>query len=166
MPTISRRLRPFLALGLAAAFLLEVAVRSQTPAPDVNATGAAGAWQRIRKLQTTASAMHTTAHPDDEHGGMLALLSRGQGARVALLTLTRGESGDNAIGSELFDGLGLIRTEELAIAGQYYGVDRRYYTTAVDYGTRSAWMKRSPSGAGRTCCATSCARSGSIGRSC
>ena len=134
MPTISRCLRPFLALGLAAAFLPELAVRSQTPAAEANATGAAGAWQRIRKLQTTASAMHTTAHPDDEHGGLLVLLSRGQGARVALLTLTRGESGDNAIGAELFDGLGLIRTEELAIAGQYYGVDRQYYTTAVDYG--------------------------------
>src|SRR5687767_13238285 len=78
--------------------------------------------------------MHTTAHPDDEHGGLLAMLSRGQGARLALLTLTRGESGDNAIGAELFDALGLIRTEELAIANQYYGVDRQYFTTAVDYG--------------------------------
>ena len=62
------------------------------------------------------------------------MLSRGQGARLALLTLTRGESGDNAIGPELFDGLGLIRTEELAIAGRYYGVDRQYFTSAVDYG--------------------------------
>jgi hypothetical protein len=43
-------------------------------------TGAAGTWQRLLKLQTTASVMHTTAHPDDEHGGMLARLSRGQGA--------------------------------------------------------------------------------------
>jgi LmbE family N-acetylglucosaminyl deacetylase len=96
--------------------------------------GAAGAWHRILKLQTTASAMHTTAHPDDEHGGVLAMLSRGQAARVSLLTLTRGESGDNAIGPELFDALGLIRTEELLIADQYYGVDRQYFTTAVDYG--------------------------------
>ena len=56
-------------------------------------------------------AMHTTAHPDDEHGGVLAMLSRGQGASVSLLTLTRGESGDNAIGPELFDALGLMRTE-------------------------------------------------------
>ena len=69
-----------------------------------------------RKVQTTASAMHTTAHPDDEHGGVLAMLSRGQGARLSLLTLNRGESGDNAIGAELFDAVGLIRTEELLIA--------------------------------------------------
>ena len=96
--------------------------------------GAAGTWQRLLKLQTTASAMHTTAHPDDEHAGLLALLSRGRGARLALLTLTRGEAGDNAIGPELFDGLGLIRTEELRVADRYYGVDDQYFTTAIDYG--------------------------------
>ena len=78
--------------------------------------------------------MHTTAHPDDEHGGLLAKLSRGEGARVSLLTLTRGESGDNAIGPQLFDALGLIRTEELLLADRYYGVDRQYFGTVVDYG--------------------------------
>src|SRR5437899_10124145 len=96
--------------------------------------GAVGTWQRLLKLQTTASVMHTTAHPDDEHGGVLAQLSRGQGARVSLLTLNRGESGDNAIGPELFDAVGLIRTEELLMAGRYYGLDRQYFTTVVDYG--------------------------------
>jgi len=94
--------------------------------------GAAGTWQRLQKLQTTASAMHTTAHPDDEHGGMLAQLSRGRGARVSLLTLTRGESGDNAIGPELFDAVGLIRTEELRNAGRYYGLDQQYFATVGD----------------------------------
>src|SRR5688500_9197908 len=110
-------------------------VRSQEILRDLpQDQGAAGTWQKIRKLQTTASAMHTTAHPDDEHGGVLAMLSRGQGARVSLLTLNRGESGDNAIGSELFDGIGLIRTEELLIADKYYGVDNQYFTTMIDYG--------------------------------
>ena len=65
--------------------------------------GATGTWQKLLKLRTIASVMHTTAHPDDEHGGLLALLSRGEGARVSLLTLNRGEAGDNAIGPELFD---------------------------------------------------------------
>ena len=96
--------------------------------------GASGAWQKIQKLRTVASLMHTTAHPDDEHGGMLAFESRGEGARVTLLTLNRGEAGDNAIGPELFDALGLIRTEELLRADQYYGVDQQYFTTVVDYG--------------------------------
>src|SRR6185503_15363658 len=85
-------------------------------------------------LRTIATVMHTTAHPDDEHGGLLTMLSRGEGARVSLLTLTRGEAGDNAIGPELFDALGLIRTEELLRADQYYGVDQQYFTTAIDYG--------------------------------
>jgi LmbE family N-acetylglucosaminyl deacetylase len=106
---------------------------AQTPRPAQD-EGAAGAWQKLLKLQTTASAMHTTAHPDDEHGGVLAMLSRGQGARVSMLTLSRGESGDNAIGSELFDAVGLLRTEELLIADRYYGVDRQYFTTMIDYG--------------------------------
>ena len=96
--------------------------------------GASGTWQKLLKLGTIASVMHTTAHPDDEHGGVLAMLSRGDGARVSLLTLNRGEAGDNAIGSELFDALGLIRTEELLRADQYYGVDQQYFTTAIDYG--------------------------------
>ncbi len=104
------------------------------PEPLAQDKGAAGTWQRLLKLQTIASAMHTTAHPDDEHGGVLAQLSRGQGARVSLLTLNRGESGDNAIGSELFDAVGLIRTEELLIAGRYYGLDRQYFTSVIDYG--------------------------------
>src|SRR3954454_6085471 len=104
------------------------------PEPLPQDRGAAGTWQRLLKLQTTASAMHTTAHPDDEHGAMLAQLSRGRGARVSLLTLTRGESGDNAIGPELFDAVGLIRTEELLAAGRYYGVDAQYFTAMVDYG--------------------------------
>src|SRR5213596_2499201 len=84
--------------------------------------GAGGTWQQLLKLRTIASVMHTTAHPDDEHGGLLAMLSRGDGARVSLLTLTRGEAGDNAIGPELFDAVGLIRTEELLQAGKYYGL--------------------------------------------
>ena len=108
-----------------------LAGRAQAPVQDA---GVAGVWQKLGKLQTTASVMHTTAHPDDEHGGVLTWLSRGQGARVSLMTLTRGESGDNAIGSELFDALGLIRTEELALADRYYGVDQQYYGTVVDYG--------------------------------
>jgi LmbE family N-acetylglucosaminyl deacetylase len=119
------------AAALMATTALSINLHSQRPAQD---EGAAGAWQKLLKLQTTASVMHTTAHPDDEHGGMLAMLSRGQGTRVSLLTLTRGESGDNAIGSELFDAVGLLRTEELLIADRYYGVDRQYFTTMIDYG--------------------------------
>ncbi|MDE3179804.1 MAG: PIG-L family deacetylase, partial [Acidobacteriota bacterium] len=59
--------------------------------------------------------------------------SRGQGARVALLTLNRGESGANVMSNDYFDALGLVRTEELLQAGRYYGV-QQYFTTVCDYG--------------------------------
>jgi LmbE family N-acetylglucosaminyl deacetylase len=118
------------AVSLAALLALATAGSGALPQDS----GAAGTYQKLLKLRTTASAMHTTAHPDDEHGGVLAQLSRGVGARLSLLTLNRGESGDNAIGSELFDGLGLIRTEELIVSDRYYGVDNQYFTTVLDYG--------------------------------
>ena len=124
-------MRTFLALAGCALLAAATAAGPEPLTPD---KGAAGTWQRLMKLRTTASLMHTTAHPDDEHGGTLALISRGRGARVSLLTLTRGEAGDNAIGPELFDALGLIRTEELLLADRYYGVDAQYFTTAIDYG--------------------------------
>ena len=78
--------------------------------------------------------LHTTAHPDDEHAGLLTYLSRGEGVRTAHLTLNRGEAGANAIGAELFDALGLIRTEELRLANRYYGLDDQYFSGALDYG--------------------------------
>jgi LmbE family N-acetylglucosaminyl deacetylase len=114
------------------ACVLSVAVFRAQSVPRQD--GASEVWQKLLKLRTTASVMHVTAHPDDEHGGVLAKLSRGDGARLALLTLNRGESGDNAIGPQLFDALGLIRTEELLQADRHYGVDDQYFTTVVDYG--------------------------------
>jgi LmbE family N-acetylglucosaminyl deacetylase len=123
----------FASIAIAAGLVvvLDVPLASQTPTED---RGASGTWQKLLKLSTTASAMHTMAHPDDEHSGMVTRLSRKDGVRVAMLQLNRGESGDNAIGSELFDGLGLIRTEELLIADRYYGADEQYFTTVIDYG--------------------------------
>src|ERR1035437_3090064 len=74
-----------------------------------------------------------TAHPDDEDGGMLALETRGVGARATLLSLNRGEGGQNCRSADLYDALGLLRTQELLAADRYYGVDQ-YWTPAIDYG--------------------------------
>src|SRR5215472_15613040 len=95
--------------------------------------GSAALWQSLKKLHTRASMIMITAHPDDEDGGMLAYESRGQGARVALLTLNRGEGGANVMSPDYFDALGLVRTMELLAAGRYYGVDQ-YWTRVIDYG--------------------------------
>ena len=113
------------------AFCCLAVSRTQTLPQD---SGASGAWQKIQKVRTTASVLHGTAHPDDENGGVLAKLSRKDGARVVLMTLTRGESGDNAVGPQLFEGLALIRTDELGMAGKYYGLDQQYFSTMIDYG--------------------------------
>ncbi len=95
--------------------------------------GAAGVWHALQALRTRASLIMITAHPDDEDGGMLAYESRGQGARVSLLTLNRGESGANVMSPDFFDALGLVRTEELLAADRYYGA-KQYFTRVVNYG--------------------------------
>jgi len=96
--------------------------------------GLGGIWQKLLKLQTTASVMHTQAHPDDEQADLLTYLGRGKGVRTSLLSLNRGESGGNILGVESFDQLALLRTEEFLLAGSYYGLDDLYFTKLVDYG--------------------------------
>src|ERR1700688_2424670 len=95
--------------------------------------GAVALWQSLLKVHTRKSVMMVTAHPDDEDGGMLTYESRGQGARVSLLTLNRGEGGANVMSSDYFDALGLVRTEELLAADRYYGV-QQFWTRMIDYG--------------------------------
>ena len=95
--------------------------------------GHAGLEQDIKRLQTTASVMMIVAHPDDEDGALLTYLSRGLGVRCILLTLTRGEGGQNAMSADSYDALGLIRTNELLKAGEYYGV-KQLWGTEADFG--------------------------------
>jgi LmbE family N-acetylglucosaminyl deacetylase len=96
--------------------------------------GAAAAWRALVRLRTTATVLHTTAHPDDEDAALLTWLARNQGARTAMLTLNRGEGGANLIGPELYDALGILRTEELLAAGRYYGLDEQLFTPVTDFG--------------------------------
>jgi LmbE family N-acetylglucosaminyl deacetylase len=102
----------------------------QEPAANI---GAAAAYRALLCLRSTATVLHTTAHPDDEDGALLAWLSRKQGARTGLLTLNRGEGGANLLGPELDDALGILRTEELLAAGRYYSVDQMF-TRVADFG--------------------------------
>jgi LmbE family N-acetylglucosaminyl deacetylase len=100
--------------------------------------GKTGLLLTLRKLRTTARLMHTAAHPDDEDGAMLTLESRGHGTFVVQMTLTRGEGGQNAVGRELGDELGMLRTLELLEADRYYGAEQRFSRVA-DFGfSRSA----------------------------
>ncbi len=96
-------------------------------------TGAAGLKLMLRRLQTTGRLMQVDAHPDDEDGGMLTLEARGKGVSTVLMTLTRGEGGQNKLGSNLFDVLGVVRTLEVLAADRYYGVEQRFSRVA-DFG--------------------------------
>ncbi len=114
-------------------FVLTVALSApaqEIPAQDL---GSSGLLQALAKLKTTARLLHSTAHPDDDDGSMLVYESRAEGATTLMLTLNRGEGGQNKIGSELFDDLGLLRTLELTEADRYYGVEQRF-TRVVDFG--------------------------------
>ncbi|MGB0074434.1 MAG: PIG-L family deacetylase, partial [Terracidiphilus sp.] len=95
--------------------------------------GAADLEQTLKRLGTTASVLAIVAHPDDEDGALLTYLARGLGARVTLMTLTRGEGGQNAMSAESYDALGLIRTQELLKADEYYGIQELWGTEA-DFG--------------------------------
>jgi LmbE family N-acetylglucosaminyl deacetylase len=87
----------------------------------------------LRHLGNTGIFMHTTAHPDDENNGLLVMLNRGQGYRTTLATATRGNGGQNEIGPEIFEALGVLRTGELEALHRFDGAEQ-YFTRAVDFG--------------------------------
>jgi LmbE family N-acetylglucosaminyl deacetylase len=89
--------------------------------------------EAINKSRVTTRILFITAHPDDEWSSLLTYLSRGLDADVGLLTITRGQGGQNAIGPEQGGQLGVIRTEELLSAGKHYGV-HQFFTRAPDFG--------------------------------
>ncbi len=129
-----------LAILPALALLLFLSSPAQTDGEKVRAldplpqdAGSAGLQLMLRRLSTTARLMHTTAHPDDEDGGMMTLESRGRGDSVLLLTLNRGEGGQNKVGSNLSDVLGVLRSLELTASDRYYGVEQRF-TRVADFG--------------------------------
>jgi LmbE family N-acetylglucosaminyl deacetylase len=89
--------------------------------------------EAIQHARVTTRILFVTAHPDDEWPSLLAYLSRGRGAEVAVLTITRGQGGQNAIGPEQGDEMGIIRTHELLSADKIYGT-RQFFTRASDFG--------------------------------
>ena len=101
--------------------------------PAAEDRGATGLGLALRKIASGVSVLTITAHPDDENNALHALLSRGLGARVSLLSLTRGGGGQNEIGPELFDGLRILRTEELRTSHRLDAVEQ-YFGMVSDFG--------------------------------
>src|ERR1700676_5277090 len=96
-------------------------------------SGAASARLALQKLGSTGSVLMIAAHPDDENTALLAYFARGRNVRTAYLSLTRGEGGQNLIGSEQGDALGVIRTQELLAARKIDGAEQ-FFTRAIDFG--------------------------------
>lgn len=95
--------------------------------------GSAGIYHSLMKLPIVASFASIGAHPDDDDSALLAYVSRGELARTANTVSTRGDGGQNAIGPELYQGLGVVRTEELLSARRLDGGEQ-YFTRAFDFG--------------------------------
>src|SRR3954462_10046370 len=87
----------------------------------------------LRKLNETGTVLMIAAHPDDERTNVLTYFARGRHMRTAYLSLTRGEGGQNLIGSEQGAALGLIRTQELLAARRIDGAEQ-FFTRAIDFG--------------------------------
>ena len=110
-----------------------VKLRAQSSGAPGTDHGLPETIEAIDSARVTTRILYVTAHPDDESGAVLTYLARGLHADVALLSLTRGEGGQNALGPEQAPQLGLIRTQELLAATRGYGV-KLYFTSAKDFG--------------------------------
>ena len=112
-----------------------------------NAQSSSAIYKQLQKFNFLGSVLYLAAHPDDENTRVISYFSNHVLARTAYLSLTRGDGGQNLIGSELREGLGLIRTQELMAARNVDG-GLQYFTMANDFGysknpeeTLSIWDK-------------------------
>ena len=94
---------------------------------------AAALLEDLRSFREMGSVLHIAAHPDDENTQLITYLARGRHYRTAYLSLTRGDGGQNVIGPEFFEELGVIRTQELLAARRLDG-GRQFFTRAIDFG--------------------------------
>lgn len=112
--------------------LAKSAMAQIAPAPGTG-PGLPETIEAIDSARITTRILYVTAHPDDESATLLTYLARGLHADVSLLTLTRGEGGQNDLGPEQAPQLGLIRTQELLAATQGYGA-KLFFANAPDFG--------------------------------
>jgi LmbE family N-acetylglucosaminyl deacetylase len=89
--------------------------------------------QELRSFREMGSVLYIAAHPDDENTLLIAYLARGRDYRTAYLSLTRGDGGQNVLGPEFGEKLGVARTQELLAARRLDG-GRQFFTRAIDFG--------------------------------
>jgi LmbE family N-acetylglucosaminyl deacetylase len=95
--------------------------------------GSSKIYQNLHKLKSLRKVLYIAAHPDDENTRALAWFSLHEKAETAYFSLTRGDGGQNLIGNELSEELGVLRTQELLAARSYDGA-KQYFSRAVDFG--------------------------------
>jgi LmbE family N-acetylglucosaminyl deacetylase len=122
----------FVAVSFFLFALVSPAAAQFAPAPGTG-PGLPETVEAIENARVTTRILYITAHPDDESAAVLTYLARGLHADVALLSLTRGEGGQNDLGPEQAPQLGLIRAQELLAATRGYGV-KLFFTRARDFG--------------------------------
>lgn len=99
----------------------------------ISAQSSSEIFQSLKKLEVTTTVLYIAAHPDDENTRLITWMSKEKLFRTAYLSLTRGDGGQNLIGSELSENLGLIRTRELMAARSIDGGEQ-FFTRAYDFG--------------------------------
>ncbi len=108
----------------------------QTPASQQAGTvplPPASIAQELRSFGTLGTVLHVGAHPDDENTQLITYLSLGRGYRAAYLSLTRGDGGQNELGRDFDEKLGVARTQEL-LAARRFDHGRQFFTRAIDFG--------------------------------
>ena len=125
-----RRIHHLPHLAVASACLLAVFATTSNAAEPQSASAV---LQELRSFREMGSVLYIAAHPDDENTQLIAYLARGRHYRTAYLSVTRGDGGQNVLGPELDEELGVIRTQELLAARRIDG-GRQFFTRAIDFG--------------------------------
>lgn len=115
------------------AFLFGVVAAGGLLVSGAEPSEGAALLQDLKTFQTLGTVLHIAAHPDDENTQLITYLARGRGYRTAYLSLTRGDGGQNEIGAEFDEKLGVARTQELLAARRLDG-GRQFFTRAIDFG--------------------------------
>src|SRR5260221_11450291 len=116
-------------LAVAASMLISLPVSTRATDPQSAST----ILQELRSFREMGSVLYIAAHPDDENTRLIASLSCGRGYRTGYLSIARGDGGQNLIGPELSEELGVVRTQELLAARRIDG-GQQFFTRALDFG--------------------------------
>src|SRR6201998_4776618 len=127
-----RLLPTCVACGVAILSIPSVTMSQPVPAPEI--------LRQLHSFREMGSVLYIAAHPDDENTELITYFARGRNYRTAYLSLTRGDGGQNVLGPEFGNEIGVIRTQELLAARRIDG-GRQFFSRAVDFGFSKAFAE-------------------------